>query len=260
MNNLTHTAALTEPGTMTESGTITESSTMTEPEPLSSSAESPRPKPALKLFVPLLIVTFIPMLGLPLLFSFDIHFDHIPLIGWAIFFGGVGHVASTVFFYGDRESYPIMNGMKPRFYALPLIVIGMTLLTLLFKDAIALSKTFVASMFFIHLCWLHFHYQKQNYGLVALAAANSKERMPKPFLIVIMMPVLAGGLAVIPQLLSAVVQIDTLLTPYYQGVLFILSLRCYLLLISSPIRDCLNAHSLPFSVLQALPFFCPLYL
>ena len=172
-------------------------------------------------FAALAVVTLLPLLTLPLLATLppifgegEQSFNSIPFIGWAIFFGGVGHVASTLLFFADQKAHAIMRTRKLRFYALPAVAIFGCIGVVVFNEQITTPKTFFISMFFLHLCWLHYHYQKQNYGLVSLGSASSGQRLPPQFLPIIMLPALAGGLAIIPELLTSVVKTETVLTHY----------------------------------------------
>lgn len=169
----------------------------------------------MQLFAPLLVVSLITLIGLPLLAINNVSFNTIPLIAWMIFFGGVGHVASTAMFYADKQAYTVMHKRPARFYYLPIAVILLVLSIVLLDNRFNTPKIVTSILFFIHLCWLHFHYQKQSYGLIAFAAASRKVRLPKSTLNIVMFPTLSAGLIIIPQLLSMVLQQDTLLTPYY---------------------------------------------
>ncbi|MEM8843885.1 MAG: hypothetical protein AAGB35_02475 [Pseudomonadota bacterium] len=158
--------------------------------------------------ISLLIVTLVPLLGLPLAYNIQLPFETSFLIGLGIFIGGVCHVASTYTFYVDKEARQIMNGMKMRFYLIPIIGIAFTLLAITSGNHIPIAQNVLLFIFLFHLAWLYFHYQRQNYGLLAFAAASHGKRLPEFVMRLVMIPPLAGALATFPQLISMSLQID----------------------------------------------------
>jgi hypothetical protein len=154
-------------------------------------------------FAAVLAVTLLPLLGLPLLAALGRPFHSTFLLGLGVFVGGVCHVASTMYFYADADARPIMQRYRARFYALPLAAVALSALALTVSRHLAIADDVVLAIFFAHLVWLYFHYQRQNYGLLAFAAAASGRRTPEGTLKLLMLPPLAGGLASFPQLLSA---------------------------------------------------------
>ena len=56
-----------------------------------------------------------------------------------------------------------------------------------------LAVKLVLAIFFAHLVWLYYHYQKQNWGLLAFAAAGSGVRLPRSTMHLLMLPPLAGA-------------------------------------------------------------------
>jgi len=150
----------------------------------------------------LLIVTLLPLLGLPLLAQLQLPFHQSLVIGLAVFLGGVGHVASTMYFYADRDARSLMRGMKARFVLLPLAGVLFTIAAVVFGRRLGAADDQVLAIFFVHLVWLYYHYQKQNWGLLAFAAAGSGVRLPRATMKLLMLPPLAGGLATFPQLLA----------------------------------------------------------
>lgn len=180
-------------------------------------------------YAALIIVTLLPLLGLPVLHgAFELPFRQSFALGLGVFVGGLCHVASTVYFYFDGESRKVMSGMKPRFYALPTAVIGLSIAALVFGSQINIPSNVVLAVFFIHLIWLYFHYQKQNYGLLAFAAASSGHRLPRSTVNVLLLPPLAGGLASIPQLLAVDLHQDLFFMSWVP-VLHTLSIVVYLI-------------------------------
>lgn len=154
-------------------------------------------------FATLVIVTLLPLLSLPFLASIEFPFDGSLLLGLAVFAGGVGHVASTASVYVDKSVREVMTPRPKRFYQLPIIIILITIAALIWGEKTALSDNLVATMFLVHLLWLHYHYQKQNYGLVAFAGASIGTRIPFRLAWVLLLPALAGCLAVMPTLLES---------------------------------------------------------
>ena len=150
----------------------------------------------------LLGVTLLPLLGLPLLAQLQLPFRQSLVLGVAVFVGGVGHVASTMYFYADRDARTLMRGMKARFVLLPLAGLLFTATAVAFGGRLGAADDLVLAIFFAHLVWLYYHYQKQNWGLLAFAAAGSGVRLPRSTMHLLMLPPLAGGLATIPQLLA----------------------------------------------------------
>ena len=175
----------------------------------------------------LLAVTLIPLLGLPMANGLELPFRESFLIGLGVFVGGVCHVASTITFYFDGEARTIMNGMKARFYMLPTAVIAVCVLAVALGSQLVIPINAVLLIFFAHLIWLYYHYQKQNYGLLAFAAASHGGRLPSAMQYLILLPPLAGGFATIPQLLASGLEIELPLANW-QPVLHKISVGVYL--------------------------------
>ena len=163
-------------------------------------------------FYALLAATLVPLLALPLLAAVAFPFNQSLLFGLAIFAGGVGHVASTACVYADKGVRDVMKPMKLRFYVLPLGCLLATGAALVWGASLNLAKPAVTALFVIHLLWLHFHYQKQNYGLVAFVGASQGARIPRVLSHLLLLPALAGVLAVMTPLVRAAMEDQTLLT------------------------------------------------
>lgn len=157
-------------------------------------------------FAALLLVTLLPLAGLPLVALLDLPFRESTVIGLAVFIGGVCHVGSTATFYADADARKLMAPMKPRFVALPLAAIAVSVAAVVAGSALGngpgVLGDAVMAIFFVHLVWLYYHYQKQNYGLMSFAAAASGTRLPPGTVKIVLVPPLAGGLATIPALLT----------------------------------------------------------
>ncbi|MEM9303971.1 MAG: hypothetical protein AAGE01_17785 [Pseudomonadota bacterium] len=178
-------------------------------------------------YAALLTATWLPLLVLPALWLAEFPFDGSLLLGLAVFAGGVGHVASTASVYIDRDVREVMRPMPLRFYGVPALALLLTGAALAFGASAPLSDDAVAAMFLVHLLWLHYHYQKQNYGLVAFAAASSSARVPFQLAWALLLPALAGCLAVMPALLDGAFAEVSFWRPL-ADVMAILSVGAYL--------------------------------
>ena len=169
----------------------------------------------------LLATTLAPLLALPLMAAREFPFNQSLLLGLAIFTGGVGHVASTACVYADKSVRELMRPMKLRFYALPIAILIGTAVALIWGSKLQMAQSAITGLFIIHLFWLHFHYQKQNYGLVAFVAASQGKRIPRSFSSLLLLPALAGVLAVMTPLVRGAMEDETLMqrqeTWLYQG-------------------------------------------
>jgi len=166
-------------------------------------------------FGALLTVTLLPLLSLPVLASIQFPlYDGSFLLGLAILAGGVGHVASTASAYADRDVREVMRPMPGRFYALPVIMLLITAVAIFWGESAPLTNNMIAGMFLLHLLWLHYHYQKQNYGLVAFAAASHGQRVPHQLAWILLLPALAGCLAVMPTLMNIAFEDVTFWRPF----------------------------------------------
>ena len=169
------------------------------PHPLPMPSADPRRRP--RALAALLAVSWLPLLGLPLLATTEWPFRQSLLIGLAVFVGGVAHVASTAALYADADARRLMRSMPGRFVALPTAVLLLTLAAVAWGRLLPPGTDLVMGLFLVHLVWLYWHYQRQNWGLLSFAAAGSGQRLPRLALPVLMLPPLAGGLATIPPLL-----------------------------------------------------------
>jgi hypothetical protein len=98
-----------------------------------------------------------------------------PAIGaYAIlsFLGANFHVALTGWFYTDREMRAHFRAKPVRYIVAPCIVVSANVVAFCFFDA-AVGPYIV----FIFICWLLWHYQKQNVGLLSFIAAGT-DRVP----------------------------------------------------------------------------------
>lgn len=175
----------------------------------------------------LLMATLVPLIGLPMLSTISFPFDQSLLLGLAIFAGGVGHVGSTACVYADKSVREVMKPMKLRFYVLPLSCLVITGIALIWGSALHVAQSMVAGLFIIHLCWLHFHYQRQNYGIVAFIAASTGQRVPRQMSTILLLPAAAGLLAIMPSLVRAAMENESLFIRQ-QNVMFMLACGIYI--------------------------------
>ena len=172
-------------------------------------------------FYGLLATTLVPLVALSALSLTTFPFDNSLLLGLTIFAGGVGHVGSTACVYADAGVREVMQPMKGRFYVFPLASLLVTAAALVWGAKFEVAKTITGALFAFHLFWLHFHYQKQNYGLVAFVAASTGLRVPKSLSNILLLPALAGVLAIMPLLVGNAMENASVLQPYRQPLLIL---------------------------------------
>jgi hypothetical protein len=87
---------------------------------------------------------------------------------------GGGHVGATAFFYFDREFFTLIGENKQRFFLWPaMLAIG----CLAVFATNAAAWTLLVTAFF---AWQFYHFQRQNYGLIAFAARSAGlSRLPR---------------------------------------------------------------------------------
>ncbi|MGH7925478.1 MAG: hypothetical protein ACREQH_12900, partial [Candidatus Binatus sp.] len=76
---------------------------------------------------------------------------------------GVGHVGATAYFYLDRDFFELIRQNRGRFLLGPILAAGGCLIVFLTSSA---AWTLLVAGF---LAWQLYHYQRQNYGLIAFA-------------------------------------------------------------------------------------------
>ena len=151
-----------------------------------------------RFFAALFALTALPLLVLPLMATIDIPFSSSVGLGFLIFAAGGGHVASTASVYVDRSVREVMRPMPLRFVVVPAVSIVATLGAVAWGANSPLPAGPVAGLYMFHLGWLHYHYQRQNYGIIAFSAASAGNRVPRYLDRVVLLPALAGCLAVMP--------------------------------------------------------------
>ncbi len=80
---------------------------------------------------------------------------------------GIGHVGATAFFYFDRDFFKLIGQNKQRFFLWP-AMLALGCLAVFFINATA--WTLLVTAFF---AWQLYHFQRQNYGLIAFAAKSA---------------------------------------------------------------------------------------
>lgn len=169
-------------------------------------------------FYAILAATLLPILSLVTLSAAKFPFDSSLILGIAIFAGGVGHVGSTACIYADKSVREVMKPMKWRFFALPIVIFSITAAAYFWGASFHVANQAVGLLFGFHLLWLHFHYQKQNYGLVAFVAASTGNKVPRILSQLLLLPALAGYLAVMPTFVGFIMEDHTVLQNYRTGM------------------------------------------
>ncbi|MEM7543834.1 MAG: hypothetical protein AAF384_19930 [Pseudomonadota bacterium] len=162
----------------------------------------------------LITATLLPLLSLPFLAAVEAPFGSSFMLGLAIFIGGVGHVASTATVYADQGARELMADHPLRFKVVPLVTIAFTMVCLAWGASMTIPVNVVAGFFLVHLLWLHYHYQKQNYGLIAFAAAGNGHSVPRVLATAMLLPALAGCVVMIPALVAGALPEIVVFEPY----------------------------------------------
>ena len=194
----------------------------------------------------LFALTMLPLVALPFMAAIDMRFETSTILGLAIFAGGVGHVASTASVYVDRSAREVMRPMPARFVVVPIATLLITVAAVIWGASAPLPDGVVAAMYMIHLLWLHYHYQRQNYGIIAFSAAAARKPVPKALTSVLLLPALAGCLSVMPVFLEGAFENVTFwhpLRPFLENagtIVFALGLGALALLVRrgpDPFKD-----------------------
>jgi hypothetical protein len=80
---------------------------------------------------------------------------------------GIGHVGATAFFYFDRDFFRLIGENKQRFFLWP-AMLALGCVAVFFTNAAAWTLCVTA-----FLAWQLYHFQRQNYGLIAFAARSA---------------------------------------------------------------------------------------
>jgi len=127
-------------------------------------------------FYSLVLVTALPVmwLGFGLVLFRQNHTDIPAALLPVTAISGIGHVGATAYFYFDREFFRLIGENKQRFFLWPaLLAIG----CLAIFSINAAAWTLVVTGFF---AWQLYHFQRQNYGLIAFAARSAGlSRLPR---------------------------------------------------------------------------------
>lgn len=134
-------------------------------------------------FGSLAAATLLPLIGLSLGAA-----PYLPGLAVLIAVTGYWHVSSTGFSYFDPDFRPLVKAEPWRFIA-PLIVLPLAMVTLYVINP-ALGRLSVVG----YLFWQGYHYQRQNYGLCALAGGG---RLPQSLNAGFNMVAIAGTLGLV---------------------------------------------------------------
>ena len=80
---------------------------------------------------------------------------------------GIGHVGATAFFYFDRDFFKLIGENKQRFFLWP-VMLAIGCLAVFSTNAAAWTLCVTG-----FLAWQLYHFQRQNYGLIAFAAKSA---------------------------------------------------------------------------------------
>lgn len=129
-------------------------------------------------FYSLAFVTLIPLIGIPIadLAGVPGSFYRTHPFYLVILLTFSGHVASTAYFYVDRDFWSLIERNWPRFVLAPLALMAG------FLVAYQLGTRINAFALLSYFCWQLFHYQKQNYGLISFAASSEGAGPPPKIL------------------------------------------------------------------------------
>ena len=87
---------------------------------------------------------------------------------------GIGHVGATAFFYFDRDFFKLIGENKQRFFLWP-AMLALGCLAVFYTNAAAWTLCVTG-----FLAWQLYHFQRQNYGLIAFAARSAGlSRLPR---------------------------------------------------------------------------------
>jgi hypothetical protein len=133
---------------------------------------APRAKAAF--LAALAAVTFLPLITIPVaqLTAASSRLAALPPIVVLVALAGVGHVGATAYYYVDGDFRGLVRESRSRFVVLPLaLACGFALG---FVSGHALWGWLAAGFF----AWQLYHYQRQNYGLLALTALSARVGQP----------------------------------------------------------------------------------
>ena len=136
-------------------------------------SEESAAKPAF--FASLALLTFLPLAGIPLaqLAGAATTLAALPAVIILLALTGVGHVAATAYFYFDEGFKGIIREAKWRFVAMPFALALAFGLFASFPD-----PKVRACMMMGYFSWQLYHYQRQNYGLLAFTALSAGKGSP----------------------------------------------------------------------------------
>jgi hypothetical protein len=119
------------------------------------------------------------------------HVGQLPGLSQLIGLTGVGHVAATLFLYGDGKFRPLVRRNWVPFIAAPLgfaVIFGLIAHWL---------PAIWGGVLPAYTCWLLYHYQRQSYGIVAFACKAANLRAPTELSRALDLTVVAGMLGLV---------------------------------------------------------------
>ena len=124
--------------------------------------------------VALTVVTLVPIVYMPLAASVTTDVRSLVLLtGVFTFLGGQAHVGATYYFFADKTVREFFLVQKTRHIVVPSVLVFGT--GILFAINISALSAFALLFYFI---WQTFHYQRQNYGILAFISSANKEGKP----------------------------------------------------------------------------------
>ncbi len=139
-------------------------------------------------FGSLLAVTIAPLMLIPAVAPNQ---DEMPSIGLLLAVVSMGHVASTMYLFGDRGFRPMVRANWPRFIALPLT------LAAAFAATAAMISAAAPWIWVGFFAWQQYHFQRQNFGIVIFAAKSRGVRPPARLSMALTLTAAAGTLGVL---------------------------------------------------------------
>jgi hypothetical protein len=150
-----------------------------------------------------------------------------------------GHVGATTFFYLDSEMTALIKQNRLRFFVVPLLIGAAGLL--IYRVSANLQST---SFVWWYVPWLYYHYQRQNYGMIAFAAQSSATgKLPREVNWMLNLAVAAAIIRItVPSLATIAV------------VLFLVASALFVVLLRGPLNRCENRLVLVFITLSWIFF------
>jgi hypothetical protein len=121
----------------------------------------------------ILAATFVPMILMPASVAAPSVRSFVIVAGFLNFVGGTAHVGASGYFYLEPEFRSHMTAHLRRYLWAPL-----GLAVFLGLGCQYGSPAFRATVLLLYFAWQTYHYQRQNYGILAFAAARNRQPGP----------------------------------------------------------------------------------